>query len=240
VPLRPGVPFGVVTPSDRTQLTDADYARAEQMLAPYRARRVLGSSLEPNWLSDGSRFWYQVGARFVVVDPGDGSRRDAFDHGRLAAALSVASRHAVSAEDLPITAVEIGDSLRFNAFESQWEWSDSAGTCVQVDGDEPGRPGEVVSPDKMWVAFRRNGNIWVRRAGAKRPGESDRSRDREQEFALTDDAEPQFDYGGLPDATGARALMRLFGLPPLFVVSWSPDSRTASDQRPRQLDSRMN
>jgi dipeptidyl-peptidase-4 len=214
-----------------TELSDADYARAEQMLAPYRARRMPGSSVQPQWFSEGRRFWYQVGTRFVVVDPDDRSRRDAFDHDRLAAALSVASRRAVSAGDLPITAVEIGDSLQFDAFGSRWEWSDNAGTCVQLDGDQPSPFGEVVSPDKSWVAFRRDGNIWVRKAGATRPEESNRSRDGEQEFALTDDAEPQFDYGGLPDATGARALMRLLGLPPLFHVSWSPDSTRLLVQR---------
>lgn len=30
-----------------TTLSDSDYARAEQMLAPYRARRVPGSKLVP-------------------------------------------------------------------------------------------------------------------------------------------------------------------------------------------------
>lgn len=138
-----------------------------------------------------------MGARFIVVDPDDGTRRDAFDHDRLAAALSVAARHAVSAEDLPITAVEIGESLQFNAFDSRWEWSDEARSCVQLVDDQPAPFGEVVSPDKSWVAFRRDDNIWVRSHG------------REQEFALTDDAEPDFDYGGLPDASGMRVLMRL-------------------------------
>lgn len=223
-----GCSIKVVTPNDTAQtsvhLTDSDYARAEQMLAPYRRRRVPGSSLQPQWLSGGTRFWYQVGTQFVVVDPGDGSRRDAFDHDRLATALSVASHHAVTAADLPITRVEIGDSVRFTAFESRWEWSDSAGTCVRLDDDVQVRPGEVMSPDESWVAFRRDGNIWVR------------SYDREQEFALTDDAEPQFDYGGLPDATGARALMRVLGLPPPLLVSWSPDSTRLLVQRLDQRD----
>ncbi|MET0475942.1 MAG: DPP IV N-terminal domain-containing protein [Mycobacterium sp.] len=235
MPLRPGVRCGVVTPDDRTRVTNSDYARAEQMLAPYRARRVIGASVQPNWLSDGRRFWYQVGARFVVVDR-DGGRVDAFDHDRLATALSVASGHPVSAADLPITAIDIGDSLQFNAFESRWKWSDGAGTCVRVDDDQPSPFADVVSPDKSWVAFRRDGNIWVRRAGAKRPGELSRSHDGEQEFPLTDDAEPLFDYGGLPDATGARALMRILGLPPLFHVAWSPDSARILVQRIDQRD----
>ncbi len=222
------------TTPTRVQLTDSDYARAEQMLAPYRARRVPGSTVKPDWLSEGKRFWYRVGSRFVVVDPAEGSRRDAFDHDRLAAALSVASGQSVTAADLPITAVEFEDPMRFSAFGSRWEWSETAGTCVQVDGDQPNPVAEVVSPDKSWVAFRRDGNIWVRRAGAKRPGELDGGQERSdpgREFPLTDDAEPDFDYGGLPDATGARSLMRLLGLPPLFHVSWSPDSTRLLVQR---------
>nr|WP_293235957.1 DPP IV N-terminal domain-containing protein [Mycolicibacterium sp.] len=212
------------TTQPRTHVTDSDYARAEQMLAPYRARRLPGSSVQPRWFSEGRRFWYQNETRFVVVDPDDADRSDAFDHDRLAAALSVASGHAVSADDLPLTAVEIEDTLQFTAFGSRWEWSDSAGICVQLDDDQPSPFGDVVSPDKSWIAFRRNGNIWVRR------------QDREQEFALTDDAEPDFDYGGLPDATGARALMRKLGLPPLFHVSWSPDSTRILVQRIDQRD----
>lgn len=213
--------------STAVHLTDSDYARAEQMLAPYRARRVPGSSIQPQWLSEGRRFWYQVGTRFVLVNVDDATRRDSFDHDRLAAALSVASRHPVIADDLPITAVEFGDSLQFSAFGSQWAWSDGAGTCTRLDGDAPNPFGEVESADKSWVAFRRDGNIWVRAVG---------ERNGEQEFALTDDAEPEFDYGGLPDATGARALMRLLGLPPLFHVSWSPDSTRILVQRIDQRD----
>ena len=38
-----------------TRLTAADYARAEQMLAPYRARLV--PAVTPQWLSEGARFW---------------------------------------------------------------------------------------------------------------------------------------------------------------------------------------
>lgn len=207
------------TSDARKTLTASDYARAEQMLAPYRARRVPGSTLEPQWLPDGRRFWYQVGRRYVMVDPQTGTRRDAFDHERLAASLSVVGGRAVAGDDLPLTAIEFGDDVTFTAFERRWRWSDDSGRCEPVDDHVPLQAGEIASPDGNWVAFRRDGNIWVR------------SRDGQQEFALTDDAEPLFDYGGLPDATGARALMRVLGLPPLFTVSWSPDSTRLLVQR---------
>lgn len=200
-----------------TQLQNADYARAEQMLAPYRARRVPGSTLAPQWLADGTRFWYQVGTRFVVVDPAEGTRHDAFDHERLAAALSEASGTAVEATDLPITSPDFevpgrDDAVRFSALESRWEWSDRTGECVRVEGDDPPAPGEIVSPDRAWTAFRRDGNVWVR------------PRDGGEEFALTDDAAPQHGYGGLTEALGMRVLMRTFGIDSPLLAAWSPDS----------------
>lgn len=205
-------------PTERIQLTDTDYARAEQMLAPYRARLVPTAAVVPQWTSDGTRFRYLSGARHVLVDPAAGTRRDAFDHERLAAALSEASGHAVAADDLPLTAVEFDvpgrdpDTIRFSALDARWEWSDRAGTCVPVEKDaHPVGPGEIVSPDRARVAFRRDGNVWVR------------SRDGSEEFALTDDAEPHRDYGGFPEA-GTKVKLPLLGMGALLLAEWSPDS----------------
>ncbi|GAA4916029.1 S9 family peptidase [Actinomycetospora succinea] len=198
------------------ELTDADYARAEAMLGPYRARRVPGAAVTPQWFADGTRFWYRIGSRFLVVDPGEGTRRDAFDHDRLAAALSVAAGTAVAADDLPFTAIDPEvpgsepDVVRFSALDATWEWSDRAGTCVRVDEPQPGIS-EVPSPDRAWIAFRRDGDIWVR------------SRDGEQEFALTDDAAPHHGYGFLPEPLNSGMMMRALGVDPL-IVHWSPDS----------------
>ncbi|MFC4564147.1 DPP IV N-terminal domain-containing protein [Nocardiopsis mangrovi] len=207
----------MIDPAEHIQLTDTDYARAEQMLAPYRARLMPRAAVVPQWSDDGARFRYRSGARHVMVDPAAGTRRDAFDHERLAAALSQASGHAVVADDPPLTSVEFEapgqdrDVIRFTAFDTRWEWSDRAGTCTRIEGGPPVGPGEIASPDGAWVAFRRAGDVWVR------------SRDGQREFALTDDAEPHWDYGGLPEA-GTKAKLAMLGLESVLVAAWSPDS----------------
>ncbi|MBN9734816.1 MULTISPECIES: DPP IV N-terminal domain-containing protein [unclassified Pseudonocardia] len=200
-----------------TPLTDADYARAEQMLAPHRARRVRGAAVTPHWLSGEARFRYQVGPRHVVVDPAAGTRRDLVDHDRLAAALSEASGHAVDGASLVLGDLDVdGDRVLFSAFDARWSWSGETGDCVRVDGEadggRPAGPGEHSSPDGAWVAFLRDGDVRVR------------SRDGKEEFALTDDAEPDHGYGGVLDFFGHRTLMRSFGLDPAPVLAWSPDS----------------
>ncbi|TQM09300.1 S9 family peptidase [Pseudonocardia kunmingensis] len=194
-----------------------DYARAESMLAPYRKQAVPGASVAPQWLAGGRRFVYEVGGRHVLVDPATGTRRDAFDHARLAAALSLASGHAVDAADLPVMLLEFElpgrdeDVVRFFAFGENWEFSGDDGTCERVEG--PGLPSrvELVSPDKAWAAFTRDGNIWVR------------SQDGGEEFALTEDAEPDHSYGAMLDWAGIFQ-WRALGIDPPFVAEWSPDS----------------
>lgn len=194
-----------------TLLSDSDYARAEQMLFPHRARRVAGTVLTPQWFADGARLWYRIGTRYVAVDPGVKTRRAAFDHDALAAALSVAAGQAVTGADLPLQAVEIraDDTVLFSAFGRNWRWADRV--CTESDAAAP-IPGGIPSPDERWDAFGREGNIWVR------------NRADGTEHALTDDAEPYFDYGGLPDTTGGRALMRALGIPAPIILHWSPDS----------------
>lgn len=60
------------------QLTAADYARAEKMLAYNTAPLVDRASVRPIFLPDG-RFWYQVltatGREFVLVDPSSGNKK---------------------------------------------------------------------------------------------------------------------------------------------------------------------
>ena len=75
------------------RFTAADYARAEKFMGYNTTPLVYRSGVRPNWLPD-ERFWYRVttpeGSEFVLADPARATRAPAFDHARLAAALSAA------------------------------------------------------------------------------------------------------------------------------------------------------
>jgi hypothetical protein len=83
--------------------TTQDYQVAEQLLRrPARPDElVVGDKVRPHWIDGGGRFWYAVshgtGMRFVLADPASGIREPAFDHDRLAAALTAASGQPVTA-----------------------------------------------------------------------------------------------------------------------------------------------
>ena len=53
---------------------------------------VFRAQVKPNWLPGNTRFWYRVQVaqqhEFVLVDATAGKRAPAFDHARLADALS--------------------------------------------------------------------------------------------------------------------------------------------------------
>src|SRR5215471_2063586 len=78
----------------------ADYQHAEKFMTYNTAPLVYRSGVRPAWLPD-ERFWYRVTtpevAEFILVDPAKGIRAPAFDHVKLAAALSAASGRPIDA-----------------------------------------------------------------------------------------------------------------------------------------------
>ena len=107
-------------------LTAADYARAETFMGYNTTPLVLGAGVRPTWLP-GERFWYRVstanGNEFVLVDPARATRRPAFDHARLAAALSQAAGARYEAYQLPFTEFEFapgGQAIAFTAGAREW------------------------------------------------------------------------------------------------------------------------
>src|SRR5262245_8288170 len=89
--------------------TASDYDRASRFLAQGVNGMVAGGSVDANWLPDG-RFWYRStagsNAEFILVDPARKTRAPAFDHTRIAAALSSASSQSYTAQQLPFQVIE--------------------------------------------------------------------------------------------------------------------------------------
>src|SRR5215472_13759844 len=75
-------------------LTADDYAHAERLMGYNVNQLVSNGAVRATWLPDG-RFWYRnqiaEGAEFILVDPARKTRERAFDHAKIAAALSRAA-----------------------------------------------------------------------------------------------------------------------------------------------------
>lgn len=195
------------------QLTAEDYARAERFLAPNVVPLVTGLAGTPAWLDSG-RFWYrtttQDGTAFVHIDPEQGTRTDAFDTPRLAAALSAVMGGQVALDRVPFQWMELskdGRSITFRIQGSTYTCDLQRYMCVQAEqtGGAQAPPNSRTSPDGRWAAFIRDYNLWVQELATGR------------EIQLTNDGEEDFGYA--TDNAGWTHSDRP-------ILTWSPDSRS--------------
>ena len=200
------------------QLTADDYRQAEKFVGYNTNPLVLNAGVRPNWLPDG-RFWYRTlraaGPEFVLVDPAARTKRPAFDHDRLATALSAAAGRTYERAKLPFLSIDLstdGRSVTFSAGARRYTCAVDGTSCK---GEErPAPRTDVLSPDGKRAVFIRDWNLWVRDVATN------------QETPLTTDGVK--DYGYATDNAGWRYSDRP-------VVKWSPDSRKVAtfqqDQR---------
>ena len=217
------------------QVTEADYRRAERWLAASASPLVLGAAVRPTWLS-GDRFTYRntldKGTEFVLVDAARGTRAPAFDHAKIAAALSAAAGTTFQPEALPFTTFDFVDSegrvlasasgaapgqglkagqdqvatgIRFSAAGKRWTCDLDGRSCAPSEASAPAQPVrlESVSPDGRLAVFIRDHNLWLREVAGG------------AERALTTDG--VLDFGYATDNAGWTRSDRP-------IVVWSPDS----------------
>ena len=218
--------YAVGAPASAQQVTERDYARAEQFLPWNAARLIAGDQVVPEFF-DGDRFWFRSrtssGHEFIVVDPAARSREPAFDHARLAAALSIAADTAYEGRDLPFEAFDFVDgegSIRFHVADSvRWRCDIRTYTCAGPTAEVAPSDAERPSPDGRWIAFARDENLWVRDAATG------------DETQLTTDGEKDFGYGAIPEGCCQEITSRRAGRERSPVLQWSPDSRRIATHR---------
>ena len=110
-------------------------------------------NVSPNWMP-GDKFWYRVltptGSEFVLVDAAKGTKTVAFDHEKLAAALSTATDKKYTGSMLPFQIFSYsadGKSITFHADGKQWKY-DLQNSSIAAD------------TTKLLENAQRSGRIW--------------------------------------------------------------------------------
>lgn len=145
-----------------------DYLRASQFLPGNLRHRIYIAEITPHWIAKTNRFWYRkaglTATEFILVDPAQNSVKPAFDHERLASALSEASKHAYKSTELPFDTFDFsedGKSIHFQLDSAGWRCDLEAYKC-KLDHDPQAGQYENMSPDKNWIAFLQNYNLYLR------------------------------------------------------------------------------
>jgi dipeptidyl-peptidase 4 len=203
-------------------LTREDYARAERFMNYNTTPLVDRTGIRPTWLAD-ERFWFRLStgqtSEFVLINPATGERRPAFDHAKLAAALSTAAGATFNATQLPFTDFTFspdGQTISFTAANRRWKCDVQGNQCAPETPQPGGQSrnfNEILSPDGKRAVFIRDWNLWMRDVATGK------------ETQLTTDGVK--DYGYATDNAGWRKSDRP-------IVHWSPDSRKIATYRQDQ------
>jgi len=206
-------PSASTTTGSPVAVTAADYQHAEKFLA-YNTSPLVFHRVRPTWLTNDDRFWYRDagpdGAQFVLFDAAHGTHQPAFDHAKLAAALSAAAGKPYEAAHLPFMTFDFSanqQSISFALHGQNWKCDLQSYTCASEG--KPAEPAaapspEAKSPDGKSAAFIRDWNLWVRDIASGK------------ETQLTTDGVKDFGYA--TDNAGWIHSDRA-------IVLWSPDSK---------------
>ena len=209
------------------QVTQDDYERAFGLREKFGAL-VLNLPESPGWIGKTSRFYYRKtikdGSRFIVVDASTLEKKIAFDHEKLAAALSSLIKDKIDPKNLPfrtVTFIKNEKIIEFDIGESRYTCDLITYVCKKKGparrrrrrrgftmwqrGPFPEAASKEAksSPDGKWEAFIKNYNLYIR------------SKDKSIEFEFsTDGSEGNF-------YTYAS-------------ITWSPDSKKLAANRLRR------
>jgi dipeptidyl aminopeptidase/acylaminoacyl peptidase len=175
------------------EVKQADYERAAGLAAKYR-ELLVDVAENPVWVAGEDTLVYSRNSNgkheFVQVDAASGQKSSAFDHARLAEALSKAAGREFKATDLPLMRLQFTEkktAIEFTLDQARWRCELNAYHCAPVTGGPGARgtrgggataDGEMpwaansltnqrTSPDGKWEALVENYNIVLRAKGAK-------------------------------------------------------------------------
>ncbi len=227
--------------------TAADYDSAAKYLGGGLGALVVGGTVQANWLPD-ERFWYvsttTAGSQVVLVNPVSRTRAPAFDHARVAAALTSAGGGQLTAQQMAtqqLTLSPRADTVIVTVAGNRFACDVRGNRCAAVPaaaadtGGRGGAPGRGARGGGGGVAGRGGG-----RAGGGGGAPVNMSADGTKgafirdwnlwvrdiatgtETQLTEDGQPNFGYAtDNAGWTGSAAA----------ILLWSPDSKKIATQQ---------
>jgi dipeptidyl aminopeptidase/acylaminoacyl peptidase len=152
--------------------------------------KIFNTSIQANWLNNGKSFWYRRAFKdsvreYMLVDAASGNRKSLFNHEKLAAALSKSTQKIFRADKLLLSNIKLDNNnkqMHFEADDQMWDCDLRTYNCKPAGAVLPAEQGfprwthggnfkrsrwlgfdtDSISPDKLWVAYIKDGNVFLR------------------------------------------------------------------------------
>ncbi|MBS3818438.1 DPP IV N-terminal domain-containing protein [bacterium] len=214
--LIPLILWGSCKAPQKREITKKDYKRAESFLPRNLEKKAYNLKVSPHWIMESSSFWYKVntkeGKKFWKVDPEEKVKKPAFDHKKLAKALSRKTGETYTYKDLPFDTIEFVEKYKIKFKVDDQTWIADLKDYTLKQKEKKKEKEEKLSPDGKWVAFSKDYNLFIR---SKKTG---------QEIQLTTKGQKLYEYasslkwGDLIEGENGK-------IPSRFMIKWSPDSK---------------
>ncbi len=204
-----------------SQGTYEDYQRAEKFLHFNVYNLVQNLYLNPNWIDRTSDFWYKTelenGHRFMLVQSEKGKVSAAFNHQRLATALSTELNKNINPDSLPFSKIKFKDKMQtilFKVDTLNFKYNVKKNVLSDYSPKKNDyKKNESKSPDGKWIAFVKDYNLFLRDTKTN------------EEFQLTTDGIDHYDYATPLDWYNIVDESVGDTYDPGIWVDWSPDSK---------------
>lgn len=151
------------------EITIDDYNRAVGFLYEnYNNKKVFNLNIRANWFADSSGVWYinqsVDNKKYLKVTLPDLAQSDLFDHEKLAQILSDSLDTDIEANDLPISKIEYKSptELIISCKGRNFQLNTEKYSLLPPPKGEETNENEIASPDKKWIAFTKNYNLFVK------------------------------------------------------------------------------
>jgi dipeptidyl aminopeptidase/acylaminoacyl peptidase len=194
--------------ADVSKLSVSDYQRAERQLKATTNKLVYGTVEGNKWLSNDALLYRTAikgGHQFVLANPVKGTKSAAFDHQKIAHALSN-DKVTYSPITLPFTSFSFNDARTHISFKLKKQFMECNLNPIECHNvaAKASTYGQVISPDGKKAVFIKDNNLWIKDVVSG------------LDTQLTTDGQQNYGYG-----TNNAGWLRS----KTPVMLWSPDSQ---------------
>lgn len=216
--------------AQQTPVTKANYDLAERFSAKKVGQMVFSTDVRPNWFKNSDKFWYTYkttnGTEYYIVDPVAGTKRKAWDMGKLAAQISSITKDPFDAQHLPIEKLELTDNDKAFEFEIRtsimvpkkekpgekkpakeakekkvfrFKYDIASGKLTDITEQEKEKDyprWANISPDGKYAVYGKNYNLWYMDMENLKKAMENEKDSTIVEFQLTKDGTKEFPYAG--------------------------------------------